>query len=63
MRLITAHRILIAASVIFFCGFSLWQLNRYLAAADPWALLQAAVYFLVAAGLALYFRNIRKWYG
>lgn len=63
MRLITAHRILIAVSVVFFFGFSLWQFNRYMMAGDGWALLQFAAYFLVAAGLGLYFRKIRKWYG
>jgi hypothetical protein len=62
MRLITAHRILIATSVVFFFGFSFWQLARYLRLADAWALLQAIGYFLVAIGFAVYFVKIKKWY-
>jgi hypothetical protein len=62
MRLITAHRILIATSIIFFFGFSFWQLSRYLQSADGWALFQAAGYFLAAIGFAVYFMNIKRWY-
>ena len=62
MRLITAHRILIATSVVFFFGFSFWQLARYLRLADGWALLQAIGYFLAATGFAVYFVKIKKWY-
>jgi hypothetical protein len=62
MRLITAHRILIATSVIFFFGFSYWQLARYLQSGDIWALLQAIGYFLAAIGFGFYFVNIKRWY-
>jgi drug/metabolite transporter (DMT)-like permease len=62
MRLITAHRILIATSVIFFFGFSFWQLARYLQSGDGWALLQALGYFCAAIGFGLYFVNIKRWY-
>jgi hypothetical protein len=62
MRLITAHRILIATSIIFFFGFSFWQLSRHLQSGDGWALFQAAGYFLAAIGFAIYFMNIKRWY-
>lgn len=62
MRLITAHRILIATSIIFFFGFSFWQLSRYLQSGDGWALLQAAGYFLAAIAFAVYFVNIKRLY-
>jgi hypothetical protein len=62
MRLITAHRILIATSVIFFFGFSYWQLARYLQSGDIWALLQAIGYFLAAIGFGFYLVNIKRWY-
>jgi hypothetical protein len=62
MRLITAHRILIATSVVFFFGFSYWQLARYLQSGDGWALLQAVVYLLAAIVFGVYFVNIKKWY-
>jgi len=63
MRLVTAHRILIAASVVFFLGFSIWQLSRYFVSGDGWGLIQGIIYFLVAGGFAMYFVNIKKWYG
>jgi hypothetical protein len=62
MRLITAHRILIATSIVFFFGFSFWQLSRYLQSADGWALLQAAGYFLAAIAFEVYFVNIKRLY-
>ena len=62
MRLITVHRILIATSIIFFFGFSFWQLSRYLKSGDFWALLQAAGYFLAAIAFGIYFVNIKRWY-
>jgi hypothetical protein len=62
MRLITAHRILIATSVIFFFGFSYWQLARYLQSGDIWALVQAIGYFLAAIGFGFYLVNIKRWY-
>jgi drug/metabolite transporter (DMT)-like permease len=61
MRLITAHRILIATSIFFFFGFSFWQLSRYLQSGDAWALLQAVGYFLAAIAFAVYFVNIKRW--
>ncbi|MEX0805239.1 MAG: hypothetical protein WD688_18240 [Candidatus Binatia bacterium] len=63
MRLITAHRILIATSVVFFFGFSFWQFSRYLESGDGWALLQGSGYFLVALGFGIYFMRIKKRYG
>jgi len=60
MRLITAHRILIATSVVFFFGFSFWQFSRYLESGDGWALLQGICYFLVALGFGIYFMSIKK---
>jgi len=62
MRLITAHRILIATSVIFFVGFSFWQFARYLQSGDGWALVGAAGYFLASIVLAIYFVNIKRLY-
>jgi hypothetical protein len=63
MKLITAHRILIATSVVFFFGFSLWQLGRYLELRDGWALLQAFGYFSIAVGFGFYFFKIKKYCG
>jgi hypothetical protein len=57
VRLTTAHKILIAAAVIFFAGYALWELRRYLQLADTGALLRSAASLLGAVGLAVYLRS------
>ena len=61
MSLFTAHRILIATAVVFFFGFSLWQLRRYLIVGEFWAGAQALFYLAVALGFGVYFRSLRSW--
>ncbi len=61
MRLITAHRILIAAGIAFFLFYALFQ-TRLWARTDAVASLgQAVVSLAVAVGLALYYRTLRTW--
>jgi hypothetical protein len=61
MRLITAHKILISTAVIFFFGFALWELRNYQNAENAWAALRALLYFIVAAGFAVYLWSLKKW--
>ena len=61
MTLLTAHKILIATAVVFFFGFGLWELRNYFAAENPWAMLRAGIYLLVAAGFGFYLRTLKKW--
>jgi hypothetical protein len=62
MKLITAHRILIAAGIAFFIFYALLQLRRYLTLdVGPAALLQAVVAGAIAVGLAVYYRSLRSW--
>ena len=62
MKLITAHRILIASATVFFAFFALWELNRYGANHDNWTIVRGLLYFLVALGFAIYFKALKRWY-
>jgi hypothetical protein len=61
MKLITAHKILISSSVVFFIFFALWELRNY-SAGNAWAGFRGALYLLVAVGFAVYLKNLRRWY-
>lgn len=58
MRLITAHRILIAAGIAFFLFYALIVLTRDHSATG---LVHALVSLAVAVGLALYYRTLKGW--
>ena len=60
MRLITAHKILIGTSVVFFIFFSGWELTNYFAAGGGWALARSVLYLGVAVGFAVYFRSLKN---
>jgi hypothetical protein len=62
MRLITAHKILIASATIFFVFFALWELRHYSSGGDLWTAARSALYFLVSVGLGVYLKNLRRWY-
>ncbi len=60
MRLITAHRILIAAAIAFFLFYASVQLRRYVSSGDVAALAQTVVSVVVAGLLVLYYRGLAK---
>ncbi|HKY09595.1 MAG TPA: hypothetical protein VJQ55_15200 [Candidatus Binatia bacterium] len=62
MKLITAHKILIASATVFFLFFSLWELNRYANGGDFWAMMRSMMYFVIALGFAIYLKNLKRWY-
>ena len=62
MKLITAHKILIASSTVFFLFLSLWELRKYSASSDSWAMGRSLLYLLVAVGFGIYFKNLRRLY-
>lgn len=62
MRLITAHKILIASATIFFVFFGLWELNRYSHSNDTWALARGVLYVVVGLGFGYYLKNLKRWY-
>ena len=61
MTLLTAHKILISAAVIFFFGFGLRELSGYFDTDDAWAVLRGALYLLVAIGFGVYLASLKKW--
>jgi hypothetical protein len=61
MRLLTAHKILIATAAVFFFLFAFWEFKDYLDTANDWSMAGAVFYMLVAAALAVYFKSLRKW--
>ena len=61
MRLITAHRILIGASIVFFVFFGAVQLRLYVRTAGAMSLVEAVVSVVVAVGLVLYYRTLSRW--
>ena len=61
MRLITAHRILIGAAIVFFVFFAAVQLRLYVHAAGIASLVEAVVSIVVAVGLVLYYRTLSRW--
>ena len=62
MRLITAHKILIGSETVFFIFFAHWELNRYANSNDTWAMARSLLYLLIALGLGIYFKNLKRWY-
>lgn len=61
MKLLTAHKILISAAVIFFLFFAFWELQRYFAG-DGWAGFRGILYFVVAVAFGVYFKQINRLY-
>lgn len=62
MKLLTAHKILIATAAVFFFFFGLWELRNYSNAADEWAVVRGVLYLLVGIGFAVYFKNLNRLY-
>lgn len=62
MRLLTAHKILICTSIIFFLFFALWELRSFFTIADEWAVVRSLLYLLVSVGFTIYFKNLKRWY-
>ena len=58
MKLITAHRILIAAGIAFFVFYAAIVVAR---GHTPAALAQALVALAVAVGLVFYYRTLKRW--
>jgi len=54
MRVMTAHKILIATATAFFVFYAGWEALRYAKGADVWALPRALVALAVAVALGAY---------
>jgi hypothetical protein len=62
MKLITAHKILIASAAVFFVFFAFWEWRNYTALGEGWAVVRAVLYLLVAVGFGIYFKNLGRLY-
>ena len=62
MKLMTAHKILIACAAVFFCFFAAWELRNYSTSGDFWAMARAGLYLAVAVGFGVYFKNLDRLY-
>ena len=61
MKLITAHRILIAAGIAFFLFYAVFQVRLYGRTGDVASVVQAVVSGAIALGLVVYYRSLRDW--
>ena len=61
MKLITAHRILIGAAIVFFVFFAAVELKQYARVPGAAPLIEAVVSIAVAVGLVLYYRTLSRW--
>ena len=61
MRLITAHRILIGAGIVFFLFYAGWRVRHYLGGGPASDLLQSLVAAAITVALLLYYRTLRGW--
>jgi len=55
----TAHKILIAAAIVFFLGYAVWEL-RNAQAAGLWALVRGGISVVVSVGFVIYFRSLGR---
>jgi hypothetical protein len=63
VRLITAHRILIAAGIGFFILYALIETRAWMRTGSSGALAQAIVSPLIAVGFVVYYRSLAKRWG
>jgi len=61
VRLITAHRILITVGIAFFLFYAAVQLWHSRGVGGGAALAQSIGALVVAVGLVLYYRTLRRW--
>jgi hypothetical protein len=62
VKLITAHRILIAAGIAFFLFYALFQARLFLThAGGAGAIVQALVSAAIVIGLIVYYRSLKRW--
>jgi len=62
VKLITAHRILIAAGIAFFIFYALFQARLFVARdGGTGAIVQAVLAAAIAIGLVVYYRSLKQW--
>ena len=62
MSLVSFHKVLITAAILFSAGFAAWEMNRY-AGDGSGSLLLAGGFGLIAVGLGFYLAHLRRILG
>jgi lipopolysaccharide export LptBFGC system permease protein LptF len=61
MKLLTAHRILIGAAILFFVFYSLWEFSGARGTGGgPWGTARAVIALLAAGAFGAYFLSLMK---
>ena len=60
MSIVTAHKILITTSIIFFLFYAGWEIRNYPDPGGVWALVRGIISAVAACGLAIYLRYFLK---
>ena len=63
MSLITFHRVLIAAAILFCAGFGGWELRLFFRTDATGALVLGGVFFVLALGLSFYLWRLNRFLG
>ena len=63
MNLITFHRVLIGAAIVFFVGYGSWEVAAYTRGDGTTHLLLGLAAFVGAALLFFYYRRLRRFLG
>jgi hypothetical protein len=63
MSLISFHRFLIAAAILFCLGFATWELMTWWVGRTPGALALGLVFVVLGAGLAFYLSRLSRFLG
>ena len=62
MSLVSFHKLLITAAILFCAGFAAWEVNRY-ADDGSGSLILAGAFGVIAVGLGFYLAHLRRILG
>ena len=63
MSLISFHRILIAAAILFCAGYGVYELSAFSESGETASLFISGFFFVVTAGLAYYLWHLKRFLG
>lgn len=61
MNLVTFHRVLIGAAIVFFVGYGVWELTAYARGSGSQHIVLGLVSLFAAVLLAFYLRRLRRF--
>jgi hypothetical protein len=63
MSLISFHRFLIGIAILFCGGYAMWEFDAATSGGGGSAFVLGTVFMLLALGLAVYLKNLRRFLG